>query len=802
MLLILFSISLCFPWVSPVRHSLTYYYTSMLNSGEFPNFVHVGVLDGLQITYYDSKSKIDIARLPWMNSSAGPDYWTQETQRLIDREKLSMANVRIATKRTGSNDKDLNFLQYTSGCEVGDDGQVSGVRQYAFNGNELISFDMERATWVAASRFARTTQDKWNKNKADNKYKQQYTKQICVKWLNTYLGYGAAALNRKDVPDVIVYHTKTLDGQNVNVHCLVTGFYPEAINVSWYTDGEALERPQSTGILPNHDGTYQTRIYFETKAGDSRSHVCHVQHSSFPGILKKPWVKGGRAGLIIGVVVVMILIAFVAAAAVIYDWTHRQLMKKKFGYLCCGGSVSSGSSTGSSGFSTGSSEIGKSVPSEHKANIEAEAGDPLMSGSTSSSNSSAENVQQPLVQHPEMGLPRDQATVEMASFWLDLLTNVSAPPLHSVRLTLGDLQSGLLTERGSRAGVHPGSGPESLRSRQGCSCCCCQRLLRVVFIFSRMEAWKVHMAGSHLIMLTFCLTTGVHAGPHTLQHLFIHRITGVPRFSMAGMLDDLQTQYYDSSLGKTEPRQQWMADSFADDYWSKQTKFAETLHLFLSSNLDPFLTLFNVKYIQGLWSCTLQNNMSTIDLVKIYSVYGEIHCQMATLHCSATGALNLIKDKFQNILDTHIDLFRALNNSCIQNMQRTLRAGKAALERKVAPEVLVFKNISSDEVPMTLLCLVTPFYPRAINATWLQNGEPVPDDLTVTVVPNHDDTYRMEILVKLEDNDPWSYTCQVHHSSLSKTLSVEAGVRGLRAIVRSGPTLGLLAVLAVMGGVP
>ncbi|GCB80689.1 hypothetical protein scyTo_0016328, partial [Scyliorhinus torazame] len=358
-----------------VRHSLMYYYTSMLNSGEFPNFIHVGVLDGLQITYFDSESKIDIARMPWMNSSVEPDYWTQETQRLMDREKLSMANVRIATKRTGSNDKDRNFLQYTSGCEVGDDGQVSGVRQYAFNGQELISFDVERATWVAASRFARTTQDKWNKNKADNQYKQQYTKKICVDWLNTYLGYGAAALNRKDVPDVIVYHTKTSDGQNVNVHCLVTGFYPQAINVSWHTDGEPLVRPQSTGILPNHDGTYQTRIYFETKAGDSRSHVCHVQHSSLPVILKKPWVEGGISGVIIG-------------------------------------SVSSGSSTGISGSLTGSSEISKSAPSEHKADGEGEAGDPLMSVSTSSSNSSVENVQEPLVQHPETGIPRDQATVE------------------------------------------------------------------------------------------------------------------------------------------------------------------------------------------------------------------------------------------------------------------------------------------------------------------------------------------------------------------------------------------------------
>ncbi|XP_060706326.1 major histocompatibility complex class I-related gene protein-like isoform X2 [Hemiscyllium ocellatum] len=208
MLLILLSISLCFSRVSPESHSLRYYYISMLNSNDFPEFIHVGVLDDVQITYFDSVIKKDIPRQPWMRTSLKDQYWEQETQRLIDRQRLSLANVEIAQQRTNSSKQGLNYLQYTSGCEVLEDGTVTGKRQYAFNGQELISFDLDHSLWVAASPYAVSTQNKWNSNKDDNEYKKQYTKRICVDWLNTYHGYGQAFLNRKEkggsvVPGVI-----------------------------------------------------------------------------------------------------------------------------------------------------------------------------------------------------------------------------------------------------------------------------------------------------------------------------------------------------------------------------------------------------------------------------------------------------------------------------------------------------------------------------------------------------------------------------------------------------------------------
>ncbi|XP_072406427.1 class I histocompatibility antigen, F10 alpha chain-like [Chiloscyllium punctatum] len=407
MLLILFSISLCFSRVSPESHSLRYYYTSMLNSNDFPKFIHVGVLDDVQITYFDSVIKKDIPRQPWMQTSLKDQYWEQETQRLIDRQRLSLTNVEIAQRRTNSSKEGLNYLQYTSGCEVLEDGTVTGKRQYAFNGQELISFDLEHSIWVAASPYAVSTQNKWNSNKDDNEYKKQYTKRICVDWLNTYRGYGQAFLNRKVVPEANVYYT---NGHNVNLHCLVTGFYPRSINVTWFADGVPVSGTHSTGILPNHDGTYQIRVTFQIEPGDDRNHVCHIEHSSLPAPLKIIWEKGGSVvpGMI-GAIFVLVLLIFCIAAGIYYR-KHKAEVKKRFPSCFTHGSESSGSSTSCEGSQT----------LHGNSSDTSESAKPLVTppSSDTSTGGSMQSVEEPLVTKPDPSLPNtgaapDHMTVEI-----------------------------------------------------------------------------------------------------------------------------------------------------------------------------------------------------------------------------------------------------------------------------------------------------------------------------------------------------------------------------------------------------
>ncbi|XP_059495579.1 uncharacterized protein LOC125467716 [Stegostoma tigrinum] len=871
MLLILFSISLCFSWVSPESHSLRYYYTSMLNSGDFPEFIHVGVLDGVQITYYDSIRKKDIPRQPWMRTSLDDQYWEQETQRLIDRERLSLANVQIATRRTNSSETGLNYLQYTSGCELLEDGTVTGKRHYAFNGRELISFDLEHSTWVAISPYAESTQRKWNSNAGDNEYKRYYTKKICIEWLNTYLRNGAAVLNRKDVPEANVYYT---NGHNVNLHCLVTGFYPQSINVTWLADGKPVPDTHSTGILPNHDGTYQIRVAFQMKHDDGRNYVCHIEHSSLPAPKEILWEKDGSVVAVMIGCIILLLLLILCIGAGVYCWKHKDEVNKRITSCLGRGYMASNSSANST---DGSQTLNGN-------NSDSSDGEkPLISGplSNPSMQGNKQSVQTPLVQNPD-GPPQthaetslEQMTVEIETYhtqketsyklcdqlihsmlfhesyrtsqrcplslsgssgW-NLNTKHFIFGMNSFRRTVPDSVMGtdtkalssksteaLMSERGPVVVVpwacsNPLSwlSPGVLRSGEFlvfpyryCSSKCFSwwkfpvSLLVLLATVWRMESSKRGTMILHLTALTLLTAAGAHAGSHSLQYLFIyaplHR--DLPQLSMIGMLDDLQIEYYDSSLNRIQPRQQWMASKISDDYWQEQTMAVDALQNHIFRKTAPVVTMLGIQYIQVLWECTVENSQNTTAFVKInVNGFGDVECDLFTVRCRGLGVFSSLSGMFEDILKHDPTFIQLLNPRCVESLQTVLRAGKTALERKVVPQVLVFKRSSTVEMSTPLLCLITAFYPRTINATWLHNGEPVSEDLTVRVLPNHDATYRMELIIDIKNNDPSSYCCQVQHHSSCETLRVTSGVARVSHSICPGPMLCLFIVLAIVTGV-
>lgn len=327
----------------------------MIGSMDLPEFVHIGVLDGVQITYFDSKTEEDIARQPWMERALGSDYWDKETQRLINRHKLYMANVQIAMQRSNRSKMGVNYLQYTSGCSVTDKGIVSGVRQYAFNGQDLISFDFEQSIWVTASPLALSTRDKWNSDTANNIYKKHYTQTICVEWLQKYLKYGHSMLSRKAVPDVWVYSRRSPDGQKRALHCLATGFFPQTINMSWFRDGQPVPANKNSGVLPNHDGTYQMRVTLLMEPAERREHICRVWHSSRPEGMVVVWDQGGRVP--IWLVIPAILLLLCTLGVVFYLWKNGSGVVKG----CCSFDKGSSEINSSSSGSTSSQSLQKDV---------------------------------------------------------------------------------------------------------------------------------------------------------------------------------------------------------------------------------------------------------------------------------------------------------------------------------------------------------------------------------------------------------------------------------------------------------
>uniref|UniRef100_A0A4W3GIT6 Ig-like domain-containing protein n=1 Tax=Callorhinchus milii TaxID=7868 RepID=A0A4W3GIT6_CALMI len=60
---------------------------------------------------------------------------------------------------------------------------------------------------------------------------------------------------RQSRPDVSVSYRRDVGGRAL-LSCLVTGFYPRPIEVTWTRDGNTVHEVESSGVLPNHDHTF------------------------------------------------------------------------------------------------------------------------------------------------------------------------------------------------------------------------------------------------------------------------------------------------------------------------------------------------------------------------------------------------------------------------------------------------------------------------------------------------------------------------------------------------------------------
>ncbi|XP_069775825.1 class I histocompatibility antigen, Gogo-A*0501 alpha chain-like isoform X2 [Narcine bancroftii] len=288
-----------------------------------------------------------------------------------------------------------------------------------------------------------------------------------------------------------------------------------------------------------------------------------------------------------------------------------------------------------------------------------------------------------------------------------------------------------------------------------------------------MESWNGRL--SLLALSALYSVSGSLSASHSLKYLFnfSFNVPQQPTFSRVGMLDDLQIDYYNSSLMQVEPRKPWMKGSLLTKYWNQQKEISRSVEKLLSEELRIYASFFSIHYLEGMWGCTQSESTTNVFVNLKTETAGEIDCDIIIMKCSATGIFAATNDPL-SILDEESSPIRAVNASCISDLQNILKLGKAALERKVAPELVLFIRSLSPEEGDTLVCLITPFYPRAINATWLRNGQAVSAGSNATVLQNQDGTYWMELLIELQGRDPRTFSCQVQHSSLSETLTVRA----------------------------
>ncbi|KAK0148418.1 Major histocompatibility complex class I-related gene protein [Merluccius polli] len=305
-----------------VIHSLKYFDTVLSGVSNFPEFVHVVMLDEVQIYYYDSNSQKLEVKQSWMDQFTReyPDHLEEGTRALQRNQqsfKASIENLKRDFKQTGG----VHTYQRMQGCEWDDeDDTADGYHQHGYDGEDFLALDLKTWTWNSSRPEADATKLRWDQDRARLEYLKNYYTKECVGWLKKLLAYGKSALQRTEIHPLSLPLCPSLPPSlpperpevsllqrtpSSPVVCHATGFYPDRVVVFWRRDGEELYEHVDHGeVLPNPDGTFQVSVDLdlaEVPREDWRRYECVVQLKGIedivtrldPALVRTNWGKTG-----------------------------------------------------------------------------------------------------------------------------------------------------------------------------------------------------------------------------------------------------------------------------------------------------------------------------------------------------------------------------------------------------------------------------------------------------------------------------------------------------------------------------
>ncbi|KAM5145653.1 class I histocompatibility antigen, F10 alpha chain-like [Mantella aurantiaca] len=308
-------------------HSLRYYYTGVSAQGSgIPEFSVVAYVDNQQIVYYNSNSRKVCPVASWMNK-VGSEYWEVETQVCKVSEsifKYFVSSTMTRLNQTGG----FHFFQDVYGCELRDDGSVTGFDQLGYDGRDFIYLDTQNWLYIPVMNEAQITTQLWNSPESREGEKHKiFVENKCIEYLKKHIDNGREELEKRVRPDVKVWGRQQSDGVT-RLQCLVYGFHPRAVDVKWVRNGvDHLPSEEMTPILPHPDGTYQIRVTAEVLTTEGDTYSCHVDHSSLEEILTVKWKphKGPISGMVVAVAISCFVVAIIIGGLFVYK-------KRKTGY--------------------------------------------------------------------------------------------------------------------------------------------------------------------------------------------------------------------------------------------------------------------------------------------------------------------------------------------------------------------------------------------------------------------------------------------------------------------------------------
>ncbi|XP_072531719.1 class I histocompatibility antigen, F10 alpha chain-like isoform X2 [Salminus brasiliensis] len=244
----------------------------------------------------------------WINTTAGKQHW-KDINLISLHNKHSMATA-LESAILQFNQTDINVYQGYSRCDLYPNGTLKALSTHAFNGKDFLTLDIDRKSYIASVPQAVVYKRQREANPVWLEIVVSFYKKTCFDRLKMFLQH-TPAVTMKKVPEVSLFQRRIKSGSSV-LTCHVTGFYPREVQVEWIgaglqpVDGEVID------VLPNGDGTYQTRrsVIRPEENLEKHTYSCIVQHSSVPGNITSNWVAVENSWLAVWISLVCIAVIF------------------------------------------------------------------------------------------------------------------------------------------------------------------------------------------------------------------------------------------------------------------------------------------------------------------------------------------------------------------------------------------------------------------------------------------------------------------------------------------------------------
>ncbi|XP_072497808.1 BOLA class I histocompatibility antigen, alpha chain BL3-7-like isoform X3 [Notamacropus eugenii] len=301
-------------------HSLKYLQASMSLSGlAKPRFISVGYVDDQQFVRFDSDnwSQREEPQAPWVDKISQED-WARNSRVVRETEhtfQVGLQNLQVYYNQS----EGVHTYQRLVACEMSSDWTFKrGFEQFAYDGQDYISLDLETLSWTAAVFPALNSKHKWDAEPSIAERQKFYLEKKCTEWLQKYLEYGKEMLLRAEPPSVQVTRHTVHEGE-VILRCRAQDFYPAEISMIWLRDGEEqLQDMEFIETRPAGDGTFQKWAAVRITSGQEGKYACRVQHEGLSEPLALKWEPQSKyTWITLGIIAVFILHLVIAGVVIL-----------------------------------------------------------------------------------------------------------------------------------------------------------------------------------------------------------------------------------------------------------------------------------------------------------------------------------------------------------------------------------------------------------------------------------------------------------------------------------------------------